>query len=361
MAFDCGVALPAHVDPVQRFPLDVRHISWDKRNESDIHESFTKPLTDLHNASDFSSLNASEFVRVLISLIWRTCEDNLTVKHASKTSDMRPKTKSKHAYLYSLWKKSYNFERSSEIDSRKAFRTFVKNRLLEEQNEKVGTLCDAAAHNERQFWKLVKGKRHKCQLGTFLINDKFVSDSSEIMKMWFTHFSSLGRAHSNSNYDSNTEVFVRNFTENETENFCALNRDSTGLFDAPPSREEAHLICKSLPKGSSGGYDQITYEHVLYGGPALWDVIYDLFLRFFYDNGSPEMLKICMMLPLFKGKGLKAYDKDNYRGIAMFPVITKIFEMILLKRLEDLARSESYFSLLQFGFKSLLAVLRPHL
>ena len=48
----------------------------------------------------------------------------------------------------------------------------------------------------------------------------------------------------------------------------------------------------------------------------------------FYDNGSPEMLKTCMMLPLFKDKGQKAYDKDNYRGIAVFPVITKIFEMI---------------------------------
>ena len=77
-------------------------------------------------------------------------------------------------------------------------------------------------------------------------------------------------------------------------------------------------------------HDQITYGHILYGGPALWDTIYDLFLRFFYDNGSPEMVKICIMLPLFKGKGLQAYDEDNYRGIAMFSVITKIFEMILL-------------------------------
>ena len=52
---------------------------------------------------------------------------------------------------------------------------------------------------------------------------------------------------------------------------------------------------------------------------------------------------------LVQSKGLKAYDKDNYRGIDMFPVITKIFEMILLKRLEDFARSKSYFSPLQFG------------
>ena len=63
----------------------------------------------------------------------------------------------------------------------------MKNRLLEEQNkkkyEKIITLCDAAAHNERQFWKLVKGKRHKSQFSTFLINDKFVSDTSEIRKI----------------------------------------------------------------------------------------------------------------------------------------------------------------------------------
>ena len=135
-------------------------------------------------------------------------------------------------------------------------------------------------------------KRHKRQFGTFLINDEFGSDSSEIMKMWFTHFASLGRADSNSSYDTNFELFLRTFIENETENFCTLGCDSVGLFDAPPSREEVHSICKSLPKGSSGGSDQITYEHVLYGGPVLWDVIYDLFLRFFYDNGSTDMLKI---------------------------------------------------------------------
>ena len=64
-----------------------------------------------------------------------------------------------------------------------------------------------------------------------------------------------------------------------------------------------------------------------------------------------------MMLPLFKGKGLKAYDKDICGGIAMFPVITKIYEMIVLKRLEDFAISKSYFSPLQSGFKKFVGCL----
>ena len=112
----------------------------------------------------------------------------------------------------------------------------MKNTLLEEQNEKVSALCDAAAHNERQFWKLVKEKRHKGQFGTFLINDKFVSDSNETMKMWFTHFASLGRAHSNSSYDANFELFVRNFIANKIEKFCTRSRDFVEVFDAPPSQ-----------------------------------------------------------------------------------------------------------------------------
>ena len=99
MAFDSEVALPADVDPVQGFPLDVRHISWDKLNKSDTHERFTKPLTDLLNALDFSSLNPSALVCLLIGLIWRTCKDNLTVKHGCKKSDMRCK-KNKQTCLF---------------------------------------------------------------------------------------------------------------------------------------------------------------------------------------------------------------------------------------------------------------------
>ena len=59
-----------------------------------------------------------------------------------------------------------------------------------------------------------------------------------------------------------------------------------------------------------------------------------------------------MILPLFKGKGLKACEKDNYRGITMFPVIIKVFEVILLRRLENFAKEKGYFSHLQFGFSA---------
>ena len=55
-------------------------------------------------------------------------------------------------------------------------------------------------------------------------------------------------------------------------------------------------------------------------------------------------------MPLFKGKGAKANNKDNYQGITLFPTLCKIYEMILLNRLENFAAQKGYFSELQFGF-----------
>ena len=58
-----------------------------------------------------------------------------------------------------------------------------------------------------------------------------------------------------------------------------------------------------------------------------------------------------IILPLFKGQGAKANNKYNCRGITLFPTLCKIYEMILLNRLEKFAIDNEYFSELQFSFR----------
>ena len=53
---------------------------------------------------------------------------------------------------------------------------------------------------------------------------------------------------------------------------------------------------------------------------------------------------------LFKGKGVKANDKNNYRGVTLFPTLCKIYEMILINRLEKFVVDKGYSSQFQFGF-----------
>ena len=58
-----------------------------------------------------------------------------------------------------------------------------------------------------------------------------------------------------------------------------------------------------------------------------------------------------IILPFFKGKGAKANNKDNYRGITNVPHSHKNHEMSLLDRLENFAGQNAYFSNLQFGLQ----------
>ena len=66
-------------------------------------------------------------------------------------------------------------------------------------------------------------------------------------------------------------------------------------------------------------------------------------------------------MPLFKGKGAKANNKDNYRGITLFPTLCKIFEMVLLKRLEKFTEHMGLFQILNLGSKKGSVAWKPHL
>jgi len=51
--------------------------------------------------------------------------------------------------------------------------------------------------------------------------------------------------------------------------------------------------------------------------------------------------------PLLKDKSGSVHDEYNYRAITLLPVISKVFEMVLLAVCEPVLESDS----LQFGFK----------
>ena len=79
--------------------------------------------------------------------------------------------------------------------------------------------------------------------------------------------------------------------------------------------------------------------------------MFQLYQNYFDNFSVCDSLLTGVILPLFKGKGAKANNKDNYRGITVFPTLCKIFEMVLLKRLENFAEQMGLFSNMQFGFR----------
>ena len=129
----------------------------------------------------------------------------------------------------------------------------------------------------------------------------------------------------------------------------SCKNDPFGDLNDPLRYEEVANVYSKLKLGVSGVV--VDYEHVRFAGPVLWNFLFELYNEFFDRSSVCESLKVGTVLPLFKDKGVKANNKDNYRGITLFPTLCKIYEMDLLNRLEKCAERRGFFSKMQFGFQ----------
>ena len=222
----------------------------------------------------------------------------------------------------------------------------MRNFLNNLKNDKVTKLCNAAESDEKLFWKLLKGQRSTSQMSAFLVKDKLITDKNLIREMWVNHFETLGTPSNSENFDSN---FLARVTASVEDIFKICSEDPAGALCTPLEYEEVARVCSILKPGVSG--ISLDYEHIRFAGPTLWNHLFLLYQDFFQTHTVPENLKTGVILPLFKGKGAKANNKDNYRGITMFPTLCKIYEMILLNRLEVFAKQKGFFSEMQFGFQ----------
>ena len=165
-------------------------------------------------------------------------------------------------------------------------------------------------------------------------------------QVWAGHFEELGIPSENIQFDSD---FLTRMTANVQEIFTSCTDDPSGVLSGPLQYEEVARVCSQLKPGVCGVL--IDYEHVKFAGPDLWILLQDVYQEFFESCIIPKSLKSGIILPLFKGKGPKANNKDNYRGITLFPTLCKIYEIILLNRLNNCAAHKGFFSEMQFGFQ----------
>ena len=164
--------------------------------------------------------------------------------------------------------------------------------------------------------------------------------------MWADHFEAWGTLTVNLNFDNEFADLISTHVQTIFQNCTS---DSTGALRWPLTYEEVDSVCSNLKPGVYGVL--LDYEHIRYPGPLLWRLLFHMYQQFFKNSVVCKSLKMGIILPLFKGKGAKANNKDNYRGITLFLTLCKIYEMILLNRLEKFETDNEYFSELQFDFR----------
>ena len=105
-----------------------------------------------------------------------------------------------------------------------------------------------------------------------------------------------------------------------------------------------------LKKGKAAGIDCLTAQHISLARPILIVHLTLLFNILFKHCLVPDGFGHGIIVPLIKNMDGDRMTSGNYRGITLSPVISKLFEMVLMAILaifDNQLRSHP----IQFGFK----------
>ena len=118
--------------------------------------------------------------------------------------------------------------------------------------------------------------------------------------------------------------------------------------------ELVSTVIAKLKKGKAADFVGLTAEHLLYCHPSLSLILSKLFRIISITRYIPSGFKYNYLVPIPKVKNLrdKKLHYDDFRGIAISPILSKVFEYCLLDKSESFLGS----SVNQFGFKKIPAV-----
>ena len=201
------------------------------------------------------------------------------------------------------------------------------------------------------FWRLLKGQRSTSQMTTFLVDGKLITDKKQIREMRADHFEALGTPSVSVRY------FLTRVTTSVKDIFNSCTEDPSGVLNEPLQYYEVERVCSQLKPGVTGV--SIDYEHIRFAGPNLWVLLHQLFQDFLNKFSVCDDLKIGIILPLFKGKGAKANNKDSYIGITLFSTLCKIYEMTFSIDSKNMLLKWGSFLKYSLAFKRAWDALKP--
>ena len=239
---------------------------------------------------------------------------------------------------FRLWQNSGKPRSGYIFDNMNSNKFLYKTALKRKRQEsEVGFTSNLAENlnskNMPEFWKCWRGKFNKKDRGCNSVDG--VSGESNIANYLGNYFSKIGQPNNQCVHEELKKDFENSYINYEGE-MCDFNF----------SIENVDNSVAQLQKGKAAGIDKVSSEHIIYSHPILHSCLLRLFNFMLKTGYVPNTFGKGIIVPLPKNKSDQS-RADNYRGITLSPVISKIFEHCLLQKFSQYF----YSSDLQFGFK----------
>lgn len=190
-----------------------------------------------------------------------------------------------------------------------------------------------SSNKSKATWAIINNKRNRIPLETvptLKIGGVVVSDPGKVATSFNDYF--IDMAKSKKNYKANLTF-----------------NNSKSIFMSPTIPLDIHKIIMSLKNTESPGHDGIITKIIKESCTLISPVISHIINLCIEKGIFPQQLKTAVIKPLFK-KGDKS-DINNYRPIALLPVLSKIFEKVIYNSLYSFLEANKILTPEQFGFK----------
>ena len=218
----------------------------------------------------------------------------------------------------------------------KLFLKKTKENLHDEVTESL--LGNLATNDHKQFWKKWKKKFGAKPSHPKIING--IQNEQAIADLFANAFIESCTPLSSESHNISAEVF-----HSSLKNYPNYGHAT----DYSLSVELIESIIQKLKLGKAASFDKLTAEHLKFGHPCLIIIMTKILNLLFLYEYIPEAFGKSVTFPIPKSNKSRYEDNtDNYRGISISPIISKVFENCLLLKFGYMLNSSPF----QFGFKS---------
>jgi exonuclease III len=223
-------------------------------------------------------------------------------------------------------------DRHEYAEKRRQYKELLRNKKRTHKEKILGDLNNYA-NDPRKFWETLRSVRRKDSAARNSISSQ----------QWHDHFKNVF------NTPSDGEHHDADVLNDVT--FNIMNDDVTDcdVVNAPITEEEVRAAIKALKNQKAAGPDSLIGEFYKHS----CEQILPFFIKFFnhlFDNGLfPDKWSLSVLQPLHKKGDVTV--PDNYRGISLLDISSKLYSYVLNKRITDWIETNGILGDEQAGFR----------
>ena len=201
----------------------------------------------------------------------------------------------------------------------------------------------------RRYYQMIRSCAPKRAIGRIQVDEEVIYQPREIAQAFLRHFIQTAMPIEDPNFNEPWKKMVEDIVNTTCSEYERSLQDLKQVKIVTES--EVSNIIQRLKKRKAPGTDEITAEHLYEAERELSRPIANCIREIMKTAKIPENFKCGLITPVFKGHGNKPEAPDSYRDISVLTVLCKVFEKVLIQRLDEGLRKAGIPSELQFAYQ----------